>query len=613
MSLFYTLSGISNHVLENVARELQFGASETIIQNGASGFVWNDWDAERFSPAKDPITGTQVIISGRLALSREQWRHAKSLPYSGGLASRIILERYLSSGVAAVAPFNGAAVVIVEDKQKQKVTIWTDQFGYHPCFIYESANPLNRIITTFPDLILCDPSADHSPDLLSMAEFLRGWRTTPPHTYYSAVKHAGAATRTCIDLNTGEMKFEEYWKPFETDFYPSVDVAAEELAANVEIAIKERTDFSERPIFMVSGGADSRALLFSTEQRSKVTGVNLYERFADETKISESLCKAAGSNFVAFQRDKDFYPENLADITKWSGAMWSAEDSHYLGFAKKIEYLNPDLLMTACTTDWLFKGYGLEKKHRRFLGKNLPFYRLDSARKEGFLPNVPSPAPDNLEAALKGRLENWFAGRPSKLKTQRDYLLVEDRRVRPTCYAVSVSGQIMTRTYPYDTFLADSRIADCYSRITADWKINGEVWGKAVALICADAENIVDSNYGWRVDANMREKTTRFAIGWLQRKTARTEIKKNQEDDRAPSNGSWPDCGWYAKHSPTLADLWENAPAPHRELIREISGEDPWDRPLSHWQKDGHRLMRISTLLAHWKQCEQRKIRSLAI
>ena len=58
---------------------------------------------------------------------------------------------------------------------------------------------------------------------------------------------------------------------------------------------------------------------------------------------------------------------------------------------------------------------------------------------------------------------------------------MEDRRIRPACYTVSVSGQIMYRIYPYDTFFADSRVAECYSRIHPDWKLNREVWGRAAA------------------------------------------------------------------------------------------------------------------------------------
>lgn len=613
MSLFYCPTGSTDQVLETVACELEFGTAETVAQKGIPAYVWRDWDARRFGPAEDPSTGIKVVLSGRLALSRDQWRHAEGLPFRGGLAARIILERYLNGGAEAVTPFNGPALVVVEDPRAMKVTFWTDQFGYHPCYIYRGDDPENRIILTFPDLILCDPATDHSFDLVSMAEFLRGWRTVPPHTYFSAVKHAGAATRTTIDLASGAMTSEEYWRPFEDELFPSIEAAADALAAAVDEAIKERTDFVERPVFMVSGGADSRVLLFSTEDRDKVTGINLYESLADETAVAGALCKAAGANFLELQRDRDFYPRLLPEIVRWSGAMWSAEDSHYLGFADEIGRLQPDLVMTACTTDWVFKGYGLEKSYHQLMGKNLPFYKFERHRRKGFLPNAPTLAPADFERQIRERHDAWFDGCADALATPRDFLKVEDRRIRPACYTVSVSGQIMARTFPYDTFLADSRIAECYSRIDPVWKLNREVWGKAAARLCADAGKIVDANFGWAVDANMPEKAFRFALGWLKRRLPGPEkaaAGMTGEEDRAPSAGSWPDFGWYAKNSPSLEALWAGAPAEHRERMRLVAGEDPWERTLGEWRTDGQRLMRISTLLAHWQEVDARQSRA---
>ena len=66
--------------------------------------------------------------------------------------------------------------------------------------------------------------------------------------------------------------------------------------------------------------------------------------------------------------------------------------------------------MTACTTDWLFKGYGMEKEYVPFLGRSLPFLRYVDRRAEGFLPNVPLPAPPELAAQVNERMAAWFAG-----------------------------------------------------------------------------------------------------------------------------------------------------------------------------------------------------------
>lgn len=613
MSLYYVPWGADPAVLRNVKRELAYRDNETVIAEGSPAFVWTDWDASRYGPARDPVTGVRVILSGRLALPAEDWRQAETLPFEGGLAARKILRDFLAGGVEAVAPYNGPALLLIEDPRSRSVTIWTDQFGYHPGYIYGGDNPETCVVTTFPDLLLCDPRANHSFDQVSMAEFLRGWRTVPPHTYFAKIKHLGPATRTTIDLACKTVHTQTYWTPFEDEFYPSIDAAADALAEAITNGIRERTAFVNHPVFMISGGADSRVLLFAPENRAKITGVNLYERRAVETKIAQSLAEAAGSNFRAFQRDRDFYPRLLPEIVHWSGAMWSAEDSHYLGFADAVADLSADLVMTACTTDWLFKGYGLEKRHIELFGRNLPFFKLLNDRREGFLPNAPTGAPPLFENEIRARMSQWFEGAPTHLRGPRDFLKVEDKRVRPTCYAVSVSGAMMTRTYPYDTFLADSRIAECYSRSHPKWKLNRELWGKAAARVCSDGGRIDDANFGWPVDAGTAEKAIKFATGWLGRRlrAARADDTGHKaDDDRAPSSGSWPDTGWYADNSETLRELWHDAPPDHRERMRNVAGEDPWDRPLGSWRSDGPRMMRIATLLAHWREVENRQKRS---
>ena len=607
MGFYIDPNGISELRLQSVVREMSYGSKQSVVHAGPIGWAWIDDDPDRFGPALDERTGITVISSGRLVWSAQEWSRAASLPFSGGLANRLILDRFLSSGGSGVTPYNGAASIIIIDPREEKLHLWTDQFGYHPCFLYRGDTASKCIITTFPDALVVDPSAELTWDLPSMAEFLRAWRTTPPHTYFTEVKHAGAASHITVEKREDKVARALYWRPFEDEFYPSINAAAEDLAFSVREAIVERTAIAKRPLFFVSGGADSRVLLFNAADRGNVTAVNLYERAAKETEVARDLCISAGCEFKAIQRDNDFYPRNLPGSVRWSGAMWSAEDTHYSGFAEEISDLAPDLVMTACTTDWLFKGYGLEKKHVSLFGKSLPLMRYIDKRAEGFLPNVPLPAPVQFSAVIEERMNAWFQGCPDVVSSPRDRLLIEDRRVRPTAYTVSVSGSIMYRNFPFDTFLADSRVADCYSRIHPDWKLNREVWGKAAARLTGNAGKIVDANFGWSLEASKGEKMVAFTRGWIGRRLKTRSNKREDSDFRPPSSGSWPELGWYALHSPTLKELWESVTLEERERMSAICLVDPWEKSLADWSSDGNYLFRIVTLLTFWRETELRR------
>ncbi len=609
MSLYFVPGEINETRLKSVAREIARDGSSVVIKPGNAGYLWIGDTPDRFSPALDERTGVCAVSSGRLVWSAQDWARAAHLPYNGGLANRLVIDRYLGTGPGSIAPYNGSAVIVIHDPRDGKTHLWTDQFGYHPSYLYRGDNAHECIITTFPDALLADPHARVTYDLVSMAEFMRAWRVTPPNTYFAEVKYAGAAAHIVIDVRIGCMEKHTYWTPFQDEFFPSISAATQTLAEAVHLAIAERTAIAKRPVYFISGGSDSRVMLFCTADRSRIIGVNLYERRAAETLTAQKLCEAAGCRFVAFQRDNDFYPRLLPEIVHWSGAMWSIEDSHYLGFADRIASYKPDLVMTACTMDWVFKGYGLEKWYRSLFGRYLPFLVYTNERVDGFLPNVPSAAPPALAQSVQERMSAWFDGCPRQLLSPRDRLMVEDRRVRPACYAVSVSGQIMYRTYPYDTFLADSRIAACYSRTHPDWKLNRALWGRVAARLCPDASHVIDSNYGWQVDASAPEKLAIFAIGWVSRRLPRP-WKQAAIDDRPPSSGSWPDFGWYALHSSTLKGLWESVTREEQDRMQTICGLDPWDRPLSEWSKDSHYLFRVLTLLCHWRETSQRRQRA---
>ena len=609
MSFYIDPNGINQQRLKSVADELLYGKKQALTRTGPVGWVWVDDDPERFGPASDEETGITVVSSGRLVWPAQEWSRASDLPYRGGLANRLILERFLLRSSEGVTPYNGAACIVIDDPRDGTLHVWTDQFGYHPCFLYREDRVDQCIVTTFPDVLLADSSVQLTHELTSMAEFMRAWRVTPPHTYFTEVKHVGAATHISIDRRANRLFRNVYWQPFEDPFYPNIHAAAEELAVSVRTAIQERTAIAERPMVFVSGGSDSRVLLFSAADRNKVTAVNLFERAADETRIAEALCASAGCRFLAYQRDNDFYPRNLSDTVRWSGAMWSTEDSHYRGFAEQLDRISPDLVMTACTTDWLFKGYGLEKRNISVLGKNLPILGYTNERVDGFLPNVPSAPPQRFRKAIEQRLSRWFAGCPAVLSTPHDRLLVEDRRIRPTAYTVSVSGSIMYRNFPYDTFLADSRIAACYGRIHPDWKLNREVWGRAVARICGSSPAIVDANYGWRVNASIVEKLAVFGIRWVARRLGSHSRKQSADDSRPPSSGSWPELGWYTLHSPTLRRIWDSVSREERARFAEICLVDPWSKPLEDWSIDGQYLFRLLTLLSHWREMAERQKR----
>jgi len=597
--LFVTLGSPDRNRTEAAARRLRFFEEATVVSSEPGFcFAWvGHDDPALFGPAFDPTTGVRIVTSGRVSWEEREWKRAEGLTqFEGGLSNRLLLQRYIEGGPTAVERHNGPAALVVWDPREQTVNLWTDHFGYHPLFLYQPENSERAIIATMDAAIADDPAVSVEPDEVSMAEFLSAWRITPPYTYYRGIEHAGAAAHCRWDLRRGTYSKKTYWTPFQEQPFPNIENAAEELAAAVKAAIHISTLARLAPVVCyVSGGMDSRAVLFAAENPANVVGVNLYDVPNKESAISKRLCDAAGVRYIGFARDDDYYPRWLCNGTRLSGAMWSQEDNHFLGTRNLVGEMGARTVITACTTDWLFKGYGLEKTYAQLLGRNLPIKVFTHHRIKGFLPNVPRPVPSDFRAAVAARLDEHFRGTPTELRSDADWLAVEDRRIRPACYAVSVSGQIMYRIFPYDTFLADPRVADCYSRIRAEWKLNADVWAKAVQRLCGGASEVEDANFGWRIGSSTPRKLFSFAKGWLSRRIRPSKLTS----DGLATEGSWPNLGWYAHHSPTLREMWETTSTGTRDVITKVWGDNPWNRSLPEWSTTPNDLFRILTLACH--------------
>ncbi|WP_017720612.1 hypothetical protein [Kamptonema formosum] len=612
--LYVTIGNTNTRRIFAAAQRLTFfpGEHASIIEEPGLGIAWVSHDPpELFAPAHHAQTGVRVVTAGRVAWDEPDWQRAEKMKeYTGGLSNRLLLDKYLSGGISAIERHNGSAALLIWDPRSQQLHLLTDHFGFYPVFLYRPQAIEGCAISSFPDAIADDPEVETTPDYVSMAEFLREWQATPPHTYYSEIKHAGAASHWCWDLAESTCRQRAYWQPFQEGFFPNLKTAAEQLSEAVKNAIKIRTLPRLGPaVSYTSGGMDSRAVLFSAADRSCVYGVNLYDVPNKEAALAKQLCETAGVRYIGFARDDDYYPRWMRSGVRLSGAMWSAEDNHFLGTRDLLQQLGARTVLTACPVDNLFKGDNLEKSYQQFLGRNLPFFQLESDRQDSFGYEHPQrPAPPKFGPEMERRIKEWFGDTPYHLKSNQDHLKFEDKQNRPGCYHAASSGPVMFRLFPYDSFIADRAIAECYSRIPARWKLNGTLWELTVARICGT--NVVDANRGWRPGSSKAKKLLIFAKDWVLRRLKPVPVAQHQGP---ATDGSWPNLGWYVTHSTTLREMWESAPVADRQLMCDLWGSDPWSVPLAEWSKPAvlnskgmshgnspYSLFRILTLLNYW-------------
>lgn len=588
------------------ADRLRFSVEESreIIALDGVSFAWTSFDDPAlFGPAHDPSTGVRIVTAGRVSWEEEDWKRAERLTqFEGGLSCRLLLEAYLERGADALDRPDGPACILAWDPRSQEVHLTTDSMGYHPVFVYKPHTVQTCVICTHPDALADDPEVETTPDLISYAEFLSKWQTTAPTTYYTEIEYAKPGHHWRWNVSEGISTDWVSWEPFQEAPYRSLEAGADELAEALFGAIRRRTlGRLGKTVVYTSGGMDSRAILFGAADDAQLVGVNMYEHFNHEAAIAKQICDASGTQYLGFARDYDYYPRWISEGSRWSGGMWSTEDNHFIGTWDAVRSLGATTVTTGCTADRVFKGWTLERRYKTLFGRNLPLQVLDPTRATDYRPNRASPLPPQLATAVQDRYEARFEGLPTTYTKDRDWLLAEDRRVRPNAYGASVSGPIMYRIFPYDTFLADRAVADAYSRTKAEWKVNADLWGRAVARVAGDSRDIPLAHAGWRSDSPTAVKVALFAKGWVQRRLPAARKRAAAKPNGPATDGSWPQISWYLQNSSSLRDLFERATPEDRDLIRTVYARDPWKTPPWGGGWSANEAFRVATLLARFQ------------
>lgn len=552
------------------------------------------WDS-----AVDPESGVTVALAGRVAFDASEWARADKLAYRGGAACKLLLDAWNRSESDFGDQINGAAVVTVFSPQTSELHLFTDRMGVFP--VYQSVvGP--TMLCSHPD-VLADVMASqgNAPafDLTTMAECLATGNSVHPYTYHSTIHQLDAATHYVFSTTESnhEVQKQCFWKPSRA---ADSNASAEDLT--LELANALRTAGARRTAsilgtngLLLSGGADSRALLFSAPQPELVESLTFCDTANSESLVAQQIAAVAGSRHHLLHRSPEHYAEGALETVRITGGMFSLKDAHFQGFMPSLRKLNLGNLMTGCYTDYLLKGLAYNKTPRKLFGRPLPLDRLTPFSMEYYQPY------SSINVTWRSRVDHRLQGCfPTHDQEQYDIDpdTIADRRVRPLSREADAMGRLfLLRTTPWDPVMVENEILSLYQRIPANLKLNARVFRAAVTqLVPSEARKIPNNNDFSTLDTSEPVRLMRYVLRKFGDRIPSVGQSKFSTKSLGTA-GSWPNFVYFVKHSQVLPILWRDPSAAQRELLSDLLGEDPWRRTLAEWADfDVDLILRLITL-----------------
>lgn len=551
--------------------------------------------------ARAEAAGVTVAVAGRASLDERDWTRAGQLAVEGGLAARFYLDAWNEQPQRASAAINGAVCLIVHDARRRELHLLTDRMGVFPVYANSDGPP---VLASHPDVLADFLAAQGRPpalDTLTLAEMLRTGCSVHPHTYHRGIVQLDPATHYTFDLAQPQRppRRASYWEPPRELPAGSAAAVAESIASafaeGLRSAGRRRAARLGRHGLLLSGGADSRALLYTAASPSEVTCLTFCDRDNPEVDTARAIAAAVGAPHRVLHRAFEHYGDGATESVRASGGMWSIKDAHYHGFAGELHGLALGNLMTGCYTDYLYKGLGYNRRAMRVLGKRLSLDEPAPYAAEYYQPY--SHIAPHWAARVAERGDAWIAAADIAAYA-RDPFAVEDRRIRPLSREADAMGRLyLLRTQPWDPVMVENELVDWYGRIPPALKLNARVFRAAVARVLpAAARHIRNNNDFSPIGASEPARVMRY----LWRKSLEIAARRLRGADAAESlatNGSWPNFRYYVARSEVLATRWATPTPAQRELFADLLGADPFADSLDVWaHRDIDLILRLLTL-----------------
>lgn len=545
---------------------------------------------KHWMPFFDEKNQIRMFVLGRPAIGLDEWKEYQKNEES--YITKILIEKYLKNDLNKFCnELNGAFTVLILDGKKNRLILITDKLGIYPVYENSKKSLADFQVSTHSD-ILANHLPENTLDIVSVAEFIKFGFINIPNTYYNECKTLKHSHFYIWDFNRKGFDSKKYFD-FKSKHSHDTKFLVDKLANSLLGAIKRRTNghYGKKAV-LLSGGADSRAILYNAGKNTDA--ITLYNIDNVEIETAKEIAKILNVDHHLLKRDFDHYIDVLEQSVLGSGGTSEITSDHFLKYKDSSIFNRYDQLLTGCYFDYMFKGLSLNTKSVSIFGKHL-HYKIFSKVDNSFYTEV---------FTLSDRYDTKVLERTGGLNENfTDLTELESRRSFPFFReADAIMRLSLIRFFQSDFIASDNDLIDCFLVIPPKYKINSQIFGKAVAKITPKINHIPHANTGIKIGTDPYIFAIKSIFNSLKKKLSK------RKTDKLIGDGSWINFIEYARKSKKVDDVWNGVDAVERKIVIDILDYDPWSRGKEYIlrQYHGHNLLFRIITFCKWHEMRRK-------
>ena len=252
--------------------------------------------------------------------------------------TRFFVELYEKEGLDFVRHIDGLFSVAIFDRDKDRVVVANDRYGYFPLFYGVGSDRL--VFASEAKTVL--KGLGESPKLNEAAvpEFFAFSYLLGDKTFFTKVEKLRPAYLMIYEGERDEFRFSRYWDFSLKKYDPAVPLVSylKEFNRLMQQAVERRTMDCEKVGVFLSGGLDSRVIAaFASELKIPVVTYTFGVEGCEEQVIASEVAEELGLENVFMEIPSTFISDYARSIVYAGDGIIRIRDSHFVGLLEKIQ------------------------------------------------------------------------------------------------------------------------------------------------------------------------------------------------------------------------------------------------------------------------------------